>query len=133
MAGLVPGIMVKPVSAGPAPVVRRWLLGPCQRACQPPGLGAGMVPAIMVRPVSAGRQAVLRPVGSQVRCRVRVVVGVHNRHHPAGAAPPCPGATAAGAPIGLQEDLDVIITQEEFARLTTLGDLETLLRDRRLT
>jgi acyl carrier protein len=32
--------------------------------------------------------------------------------------------------IELQEDLDVVITQEEFARLSTLGDLETLLRDR---
>lgn len=33
--------------------------------------------------------------------------------------------------IDLQEDLDVVITQEEFGRITTLGDLETLLRDRR--
>ena len=32
--------------------------------------------------------------------------------------------------VELQEDLDVIITQEEFASLTTLGDLETLLRAR---
>lgn len=33
--------------------------------------------------------------------------------------------------VELQEDLDVIITQEEFAQLTTLGDLAALLRDRR--
>jgi acyl carrier protein len=32
--------------------------------------------------------------------------------------------------IELQEDLDVVITQEEFAQLTTLGDLERLLRGR---
>lgn len=32
--------------------------------------------------------------------------------------------------IELQEDLDVVITQQEFAGLSTLGDLETLLRDR---
>jgi acyl carrier protein len=33
--------------------------------------------------------------------------------------------------VELQEDLDVIITQEEFSELATLGDLERLLRDRR--
>lgn len=33
--------------------------------------------------------------------------------------------------VELQEDFDVIITQEEFAELTTLGDLEALMRDRR--
>lgn len=32
--------------------------------------------------------------------------------------------------VELQEDFDVIITQEEFAQLATLGDLEALLRDR---
>lgn len=32
--------------------------------------------------------------------------------------------------IEIQEDFDVIITQEEFAELRTLGDLESLLRDR---
>lgn len=33
--------------------------------------------------------------------------------------------------IEIQEDLDVVITQEEFAQLRTLADLESLLRDRK--
>jgi len=33
--------------------------------------------------------------------------------------------------IEIQEDLDVVITQEEFAQLKTLGDLESLLRERK--
>jgi acyl carrier protein len=32
--------------------------------------------------------------------------------------------------VDLQEDFDVVITQEEFAQLATLGDLEALLRER---
>lgn len=32
--------------------------------------------------------------------------------------------------VDLQEEVDVIITQEEFAGLRTLGDLASLLRDR---
>jgi acyl carrier protein len=32
--------------------------------------------------------------------------------------------------IDLQEEFDVIITQEEFAGIRTLGDLESLLRGR---
>jgi acyl carrier protein len=32
--------------------------------------------------------------------------------------------------IDLQEEFDVIITQEEFAAIRTLGDLESLLRAR---